>query len=36
MSELQQQAVRLISGLSDDNIRFLYRNHPKADAAECQ
>lgn len=23
MSELQQQAVRLISGLSDDNIRFL-------------
>ena len=23
MSELQQQAVRLISGLSDDNIMFL-------------
>lgn len=23
MSELQQQAVRLISGLSDDNISFL-------------
>lgn len=23
MSELQQQAVRLIGGLSDDNIRFL-------------
>lgn len=23
MSELQQQAVRLIDGLSDDNIRFL-------------
>ena len=23
MSELQQQALRLISGLSDDNVRFL-------------
>ena len=23
MSELQQQAFRLISGLSDDNVRFL-------------
>lgn len=23
MSELQQEAVRMISGLSDDNIRFL-------------
>ncbi len=23
MSDLQQEAVRMISGLSDDNIRFL-------------
>ncbi len=31
MSELQQQAIHLIRGLSDDNIRF-YRDYPKADA----